>query len=210
MLKNGRRILLLIFIFIVFIFVVSFNYWSESFDRKIECIYYTLGENEFENMEVHIVGSFKRSLLREDYYSYKIEIDGVRYPRMNQLLMPFDKKTSAPFRIREIDFKPVNEIQSSYSTFNRNNALYIDYRYWEDTVDLSKQKFLDYGILFFADNSFDEIIIGINRIDNNESSQWTNKVGYDVIVSGRNIEEAINTFDKLNMKIIGEDDEVID
>lgn len=72
---------------------------------------------------------------------FKIENDGVRYPGKNHLLIPFDKKVSALFHNQEIDFEPVNEIQSSYSTFSRNNALYIDYRYWVDTVDLSRQIF---------------------------------------------------------------------
>jgi len=210
MLKNHKKLFLPIFILLVSFCFLSLNYWSKDFDRKIDCIYYVLGEDKFENVEVHIVGSMKRSLILEDYFSYTIYIDGVRYPEKNHLLMPFDKRRIAPLQIYEIDFEPVNEIQSSYSPYTHNNALYIEYRYWINTVDLSRQEFLDYGIIFFRDNSFDEIIIGIKSFNENGKSNWTNQVGYEVIVSGSNLEEAKATFDKLNMKVFDENNEVID
>ncbi|MBI9013070.1 MAG: hypothetical protein JEZ08_12630 [Clostridiales bacterium] len=207
--KSKFKVVLLL-VLVGLISFLSLNHWSADYNKKIDCIRYRLGENNYENVVVHLEGSINRSLLLKDYISYTLYIDGVRHPDKNHLLMPYNKRQIGPNRVYDTNFNPVKEIQTSYVQYPQNKSFFIEYKYWIDNLDISNQRYLDLGIFFFEDFSFNDIIIGLHNYEGNEKTYWTNKVGYEVIVSGNNMDAARTTLDQLNMKVFDENDEVVD
>lgn len=211
--KRRKRIFIYVAVLSLLSFL-SFKHWAFDFDKKIDCVSYKLGDDTYENTVVRLVGRMNRSLILKDYISYTLYIDDVRYPEENHLLLPFSNfdeiRRFGSGKLYRLNFTPVNEIQSTYIQHDRNNRVYIEYKYWEDHLDITKQRYLNFGILFFSDDNFDDIIIAINERKNGNEYKWTNKVGYKVIVSGYDLRSAESTLEKLNMKVFNEDGSVVE
>ncbi len=184
--KKFENFLIALFIVLIILFF-SLNYWETYFDKEIDCISFTLGESEYKPCKVRLLGKFNKSVLLDDYISYIIYIDGKRYPRKED----YSKDI----------LTPVDEIKSFCNYYDRNTAIYIRYNYWKKDLDDIIMKDVSFGVLFFKNKNFDDIIIGINKMNEEGKSTWTNKYGYEVIVSGNDMEGASKCFKKLNMTV---------
>lgn len=206
-LKRKKRIILYVALFSVLTFM-GFRYWSSDFDTNIECISYRFGDVTYENVVVRLVGSKNVSLFLENYISYAIYINDVRYPKENHWLMPFRNFGSNKIIGRGTNFRKnfdaVNEIQESYYSYKTFYSVPISYRFWVDNVSASKRGHFSLGSLFFTRN-YDDILITIDEKDGSRS-YWTNKIGYQLIVSGNDFESAESTLMKFNMRVPNENE----
>jgi len=205
--KRSIRIFISVVLFSLLSFI-GFRYWTSDFDTKIECISYRFGDDTYENVVVRLVGSKNVSFLLEDYISYAVYIDDVRYPKENHLLMPHrsfgSNKISGNGANYRKNFTAVNEIQETYYSYETFNSVPISYRYWVDNVSASMRGSFFLGNLFFTRN-YDDILIIIHEKDGSRST-WTNEIGYKLIVSASDFESAESTLKKFDMRVPNEND----
>jgi hypothetical protein len=206
-LKKKKRLIL----FVVLFSLISFTgvrYWSSDFDTKIECIAYKFGDVTYENVVVRLVGSKNVSLFLKDYISYAVYIDDVRYPKENHLLMPHrtfsNNEISGNGTNYRKNFTAVNEIEERYTSYKTFYNVPISYRFWLDEVSASDRGFFNLGSLFFT-KEYEDILITINQ-QNGDMHNWTNKIGYELIVSGNDFESAESTLKKFNMRVPNENE----
>lgn len=196
-----KKVVIIVTLMLIAFF--SLKYWTVDFDESYACSSFAYGDEEYEEVSVRLVGKLNKSLLLENYISYVIYIDGERYPKENHLLMPFRN-----FGHNEIrghgkqyrkNFEPVNVIEGTYSSFEHFDEVNIAYTYWLNELSASKPGRLHYGSLAYS-KDFEDIVIMIPKHDENRRT-WSNTLGYEVIVSGYDLERAKLTLEKLNLEL---------
>jgi len=86
---DAKKLLIVIVILLV---ILAYIRWPRDFDESYECVLFTIGEEEYENIIIEIQGTIMSSLIRDDYIKIKLVIDGEPYPDT------FENKHILPWR----------------------------------------------------------------------------------------------------------------
>lgn len=113
MMKNKPfYITLIIAVFVIIALVLSYRYYPEEIHLDYKAVMYDEQANSYEEVQVKLEGKVYKSLLREDYFSIRLQIGDEIFPKKNyQKLIPY------------LDSKKPNTIDSFQPTQNIENHI---------------------------------------------------------------------------------------
>lgn len=190
-----KRLICISILIIVIFLVLSTVYWEEPIHKKTSCIQFTIGDDDYKMAKVTIDGIIKKSLIRDNIMEIKISLNGKVYPDVetHPYIIPINFHKGYIARNNKILFTPTDKFEQYIHKSDGYSRVSLDYVYWDES---SKRGSLHvFGDLYFYDN-FSEFFITLSKKTDSGYS-WINKEGYEIVVSGSSIDEAVEVLKEM-------------
>jgi len=183
----------LLFVIVILLAVLSYIRWPQDFDESYECVLFTIGEEEYENIIIEAQGTILSSLIRDDYIKIKLVIDGEPYPDT------FENKHILPWRYSGV-IASNGEILADSTEYVETDVTKVDDYIrinlgFENIVNSNISISDRLGTLYMSDDK-EFIALTFSKKEGNGYT-WRGVDGYRIAVVGADKEKALNQLQAL-------------